>query len=1081
VSKLVSGQLSAVSRGDGQRTAYRSPLTVHCSPFRIFPAKPFSMRIVLLLAGLLSVSLLFAQRQQRPPEAPDSDSLLFARMKFRLAGPFRGGRVAAVSASIRQRNTFYFGATGGGVWKTTDGGSNWKNISDGYFGGSIGAVAVAPSDDNIIYVGEGENTLRGNVSEGINGMWRSEDAGRSWQNIGLKDARHISRIIVHPRDPNTLWAAVIGHLFGPNEMRGVFKSRDGGKTWRRVLFANNQAGAAELAMEPGNPSVLYAGTWRVLRTPHSMESGGAGSGLWKSTDGGETWTDISSRKGLPKGTWGIVGVAVAASNPDKVYAIIENASGGLYVSNDAGQTWNFVNGDNNIRQRAWYYSKVFVDPKNENLVYAPNVGFMRSRDGGKTSQSVPTPHGDHHDIWIDPEDGNRMIVGDDGGGYVTFDGGQSWSSIRNQPTAQIYRVSTDNAFPYRILGAQQDNSTLRLRSRGRGQAITENDWEPTAGSESGYVVADPLNPDVVYGGNYGGYLSRLDHRTGENRAVSPWPDNPMGAGADVQKYRFQWNFPIFFSPHNPKRLYAAGNVLFVTEDEGATWEQLSPDLTTNDKSKQGPSGGPITKDNTSVEYYCTIFTAAESPLEAGVLWTGSDDGVISVSRDGGKNWSNVTPAGAPRWIQWNSVEVDPHRKGAAYFVGTRYKSDDFTPYIYKTEDYGRSWRLLTSGIPALHFTRCLRADPKRAGLLFAGTEYGLYVSFNDGASWKPFQLNVPQVPITDMAIKDNNLILATQGRSFYVLDDLGPLQQWTGNLSRKPLHVFTPAPAWRVPAAGGPAYAAQPRNAGANPPAGIVVPFWVSGAPDTVQARIVVLDAQRQTIRSFSTGAKEDAARIDVVNGLNRFVWNGLYPESERIEGMILWNGIPAGILAAPGNYFVRVVVGSDSMEVPARIQPDPNYRISAADYEAQFAFLKTVQEKFNETQKAIRDIRTLRGRIEGFMALQGKEVPAEVKTFADTIQRRLTRIEETLYQTKAKSGQDVLNYPIRLNDKLSGLFDVANSGNFAPSRQSRAVYQELAAAIDAQLAGFRQLQDVELKRLNELIREKALPVIGVR
>jgi photosystem II stability/assembly factor-like uncharacterized protein len=1037
------------------------------------------MRRYLLLV-LISFVLNSSASAQKNRQAANTDSALFAKLKFRLAGPFRGGRVAAVSASTRNKNTFYFGATGGGVWKTVDGGSNWKSVSDKYFGGSIGAVAVCPSDDNIVYVGEGENTLRGNESEGINGLWRSDDAGRTWKNIGLKDARHISRIVVHPRDPNTAWAAVIGHSFGPSETRGIYKTTDGGINWRRVLFVNSQTSAAELVMEPGNSSVLYAGTWRVLRTPWSMESGGAGSGLWKSTDGGEHWTDISTRKGLPKGVWGIVGVGVSASNPDKIYALIENAAGGMYMSNDAGETWALTSSDNNIRQRAWYYSKVFVDPKNENLVYAPNVQFMRSRDGGKTFQSLASMHGDNHDLWIDPEDGNRMILGDDGGAQVSFDGGANWSTQRNQPTAQIYRVSTDNSFPYRILGAQQDNSTIRLRSRGREGAITERDWEATAGNESGYVVADPLNPDIVYGGNYGGYLSRYDHRTGENRAVSPWPDNPMGAGADVLKYRFQWNFPIFFSPHNPKRLYTAGNVLFATEDEGATWTQLSPDLTTNEKSKQGPSGGPITKDNTSVEYYCTIFTAMESPLEKDLLWTGSDDGIISVSRDGGKNWKNVTPAGAPKAILWNCVEADPFRKGAAYFVGTGYKSDDFTPYIYKTEDYGATWKLLTAGIPPMHFTRCLRADPKRAGLLYAGTEYGMYISFNDGASWKPFQLNLPIVPVTDMTIKDNDLVVATQGRSFWVMDDLGPLQQWTPDITSRHLRLFTPATSYRL-AGSGNAFMAAPRNAGANPPGGIVVPFWVSATSDSTKARVFVFDKDHKEIRSFSNTAKEETDKFDITAGLNRFAWNALYAKSERIDGMILWNGVPSGILAPPGQYYVRIVVDGDSAEVPATILPDPTYKATMADYDAQFNFLKMVQDKFNETTKAIKDIRTLRSRMDGFMALQGKDVPPDVKILSDTIQIRLTRIEEALYQTKAKSGQDVLNYPIRLNDKLSGIFDVANSGNFAPSKQVKEVYKDLAVQVDAELARFRKLQDEDISRFNELIREKALPVIGVR
>src|SRR5215218_37986 len=1037
-------------------------------------------KILFYLTAFISLNA-FAQKKKFIPASIDTDSVLLSKVKYRLVGPFRGGRSGAVTGSYKNKNTFYFGATGGGVWKTTDGGSNWKNITDKYFGGTIGAVAVAPSDENVVYVGEGENTMRGNVSEGLGGMWRSEDAGRTWKNIGLRDGRHIIRVVIHPKNPDIAWVAVMGHLFGPNETRGVYKTVDGGKNWKRVLYVNNQTGASDLVMEPGNAEVFYAGTWRALRTPYSMESGGEGSGLWKSIDGGETWKNISSKKGLPKRVWGIVGVAVPASNPEKVYALLENKDGGMFVSNDAGESWTLTSKDNNIRQRAWYYTKVFVDPKNENLVYAPNVGFMRSRDGGKTFQSVNTPHGDHHDLWIDPADGNRMIVADDGGAQISFDGGTNWSTYLNQPTAQFYRVSTDNSFPYRVLGAQQDNTTVRIKSRTTGPAITERDWESTAGAESGYVVADPLNPDIVYGGNYGGYLSRLDHKTGENRAVSPWPDNPMGAGADILKYRFQWNFPIFFSPHNPKRLYTAGNVLFATENEGATWEQISPDLTTNDKTKQASSGGPITKDNTSVEYYSTIFTATESPFEKDLLWTGSDDGVISVSRDGGKNWQNVSPVGAPKWMMWNCVEADPFKKGAAYFVGTRYKLDDFAPYIYKTEDYGKSWKLITTGIDKMHFSRALRADHKRPGLLYAGTEYGMYISFDDGANWKPFQQNLPVVPITDLAIKENDLIVATQGRAFWIIDDLSVVQQMDNSITSKNLHVFNPGSAYRMQANTFAQNFGTQRNVGNNPASGLVFNFYTKNVEDSTKAFVTIMDKDHKLVKTFSTDAKEANAKIDVSKGMNQFVWNLLYPESERIDSMILWNGVPAGIVAAPGNYYARFKVGQDSLEVPFILKADPNYKTSQVEYEEQFFFLKTVQDKFNETQKAIKDIHALRKQINSFMSLQDKDAPKEIKIMADSINKQLTSIEETLYQTKAKSIQDVLNYPIRLNDKLSGLFDVANSGNISPSKQSREVYADIAGQIDIQLNKLKGLKEKEIAAFNELIRQKALPVIGVK
>lgn len=1031
-------------------------------------------KFILAFALLGAISGIAQKTKPVTAVSPQSkDSAFFSKVKYRLVGPWRGGRSGAVAGSYKNKNTFYFGATGGGVWKTTDGGSNWKNISDKYFGGTIGAVAVAPSDESILYVGEGENTMRGNVSEGLGGMWKSDDGGRSWKNIGLKDARHIIRILIHPKDPNTVWVAAMGHLFGPNTERGVFKTSDGGRTWKKVLYVNEQTGASDLVMEPGNANVFYAGTWRVIRTPHSLESGGEGSGLWKSVDGGETWTNISGNKGLPKGTWGIVGVAVSAINPDKVYTILENANGGMFVSNDGGESWTLTSNDNNIRQRAWYYTKVFVDPKNDNLVYAPNVGFMRSRDGGRTFQSVSTPHGDHHDLWIDPEDGNRMIVADDGGAQVSFDGGANWSTYENQPTAQFYRVSTDNSFPYRILGAQQDNSTVRIKSRTYGGGITTQDWDETAGAESGYVVADPLNPDIVYGGNYGGYLSRMDHRTGEDRSVSVWPDNPLGAGADVQKYRFQWNFPIFFSPHNPKRLYAAGNELFVTENEGQSWTSISPDLTTNDKTKQASSGGPITKDNTSVEYYCTIFTATESPLEKDLLWTGSDDGLIHVSRDGGQHWENVTPKDAPKWMMWNAVEPDPFKKGAAYFVGTRYKLDDFTPYIYKTEDYGKSWKLITSGINKQHFTRAIRADRKRQGLLYAGTEYGMYLSYDDGASWRPFQLNLPVVPITDLTIKENDLVVATQGRSFWVLDDLAVVQQRDEAITDKNLHVFNVTPAYRMAGFSNP----NIRNAGQNPPNGVVFNYHLNGN-DSTKLSVVILDKDRKAIRTFTKDAKDAADKIEYAKGMNQFVWNMQYPAVERIDGMVLWGGNITGPKVAPGNYTARFRYGKDSADIPFTIMGDPNYKMSQSDYDDQVGFLMQVKNKFSEIQTAIKNIRNIRSQLTD---LKSRTKDKEITQLADSINKQITSVEEALYQTNAKSSQDVLNYPIRLNNKILNLYSFANSGYNPPAQQVKDAYKELAAQADKQLDKFRQVLQVQLPQLNKLVHDRNVTIIGLK
>ncbi|CAN5734532.1 hypothetical protein BH10BAC3_BH10BAC3_40000 [soil metagenome] len=1030
-----------------------------------------------VLAALICTGII-AQKNKPATTISISDSLLFKKTEYRLIGPFRGGRSGAVAGSYKNKNTFYFGATGGGVWKTSDGGSNWKNISDKYFGGSIGVVAVAPSDETILYVGEGENTLRGNVSEGLGGMWRSDDGGRSWRNIGLKDGRHIVRIIIHPKNPDIVWVAVMGHLFGPNKERGIYKTTDGGKSWKQILYINDQTGISDLVMEPGNPQTLYAGSWRVIRTPYSLESGGEGSGLWKSTDGGETWTNIASKKGLPKGTWGIVAVAVAPSNTDKIYALVENEKGGLFVSTDAGETWTLQSSDNNIRQRAWYYTKVFVDPANENMVYCPNVNLMASKDGGKTFSSIRTPHGDHHDLWIDPEDGKRMIVADDGGAQTSFDAGANWSTYYNQPTVQVYRVSTDNAFPYRILGGQQDNSAFRIKSRTYGDAITNADMEVTAGAESGYVVADPQNPDITYGGNYMGTLERLDHKTGESRMVNVWPVSNIGAGADSAKYRFQWNYPIFFSPHNPKRLYAAGNHLFISENEGKSWETISPDLTTNDKSKQVASGGIITKDNTGVEYYCTIFTAIESPLEKDLLWTGSDDGLINISKDGGKNWENVTPKDCPKWVMWNCIDADPFKKGAAYFVGTRYKMDDFTPYIYKTEDYGKSWKRIDNGINRMHFTRCLRADKKVPGLLYAGTEYGMYISYNDGVSWQPFQLNLPIVPITDLTIKNNDLVVGTQGRSIYILDDISVVQQKNAGITAKSLHVFAPAPAYRMESNGNNGAPQSNHNAGNNPPAGVEFHFWVKNAPDSAKTYVSIYDSSHKLVKTDSSTAKD--SKLKVETGMNEWVWNFEYPEGEKpLEGLIIWNGTRMAPLAIPGNYFVSIKTGTDSAEVPFSILGDPNYKVTNAEYQEQLDLLLAARDKFSQTMKALKNINDLRKQMTDYQARIGKDFPKEIKTQMDSISKKLTVIEEALHQTKAKSGQDVLNFPIRLDDKLGGVYGIAASGYGEPSKQVKEAYTSIAEQIDMQLNNLKAIIDKDLSALNNVIREKSLPLIA--
>ncbi len=1039
--------------------------------------RPLPVALAMIL-GLSGISAIAGSDENATPSSFEES--VYKELKYRSIGPFRGGRSAAVTGVPGKPMLFYFGSAGGGVWKTTNGGGNWTNISDGFLGGSIGAVAVSEWDPNVIYVGGGEKTVRGNVSHGY-GMWKSVDAGKNWTQIGLKDSRRIPRIRIHPRNPDLVYAAVLGHLHGASAERGVFRSSDGGTTWEKTLFVNDEVGAVDLILDPNNPRILYASTWRIKRTPYSLESGGDGSGLWKSTDGGDNWTEITRNEGLPEGPVGIIGVTVSPVDSNRVWALIESKEGGVFRSEDAGDTWTKINSDRSLRQRAWYYTRIYAGPTNIDEVYVLNVRFWHSKDGGKTYNSISTPHGDHHDLWIDPEDPNRMIVGDDGGAQVTFNGGGDWSTYHNQPTAQFYRVTTDNHFPYRIYGAQQDNSTVRIAHRSRGGSIGERDWEPTAGGESGHIAPDPDDPDIVYGGSYGGLLIRVNHKTGEVRNVNAWPDNPMGHGAIDYKYRFQWNFPIFFSPHDSGTLYTAANVLFKSRDEGQSWEIISPDLTRNDPEKLGPSGGPITKDNTSVEYYCTIFAAIESPHEAGVLWTGSDDGLVQISRNGGKNWTEVTPPDLPEWAQINSIEAHPTEKGGLYLAATRYKLDDFSPYLYRTLDYGKSWTRINTGIDDQHFTRVIRADPGRPGLLYAGTESGMYISFDDGSSWKPFQLNLPIVPITDLAIKDTDLIVATQGRSFWVLDDLTPLHQLDSQIANKDVHLFEPRPTYRM--GGGRGFGGARTNAGQNPPSGVVIYYHLKEEPaKDADVSLEILQADGKVVRTFSNKAKERSDKLEPEQGMNRFVWNLRYPDAESFEGMILWAGGTRGPLAVPGHFQARVKHGDSNDTVDFEIVPDPRTSATAQDFKAQFDFLMEVRDKTSETHKAIRRIRDVHSQLKE-VADRMKDEPAgeEIGEAAKAIQDKMQAVEEALYQTKNRSRQDPLNFPIRLNNKLSSLAGVVGMGDNRPTAQAIAVKAELTKQIDAELAKLKTILDKDLPAFNKLVREKKVPAIQLK
>ncbi|HQN07488.1 MAG TPA: glycosyl hydrolase [Thermoanaerobaculia bacterium] len=982
----------------------------------------------------------------------------FDGMRFRNIGPFRGGRVTAVSGIRGQRNVHFQGATGGGVWRTTDAGASWEPVSDGFFRtGSVGAVAVAESDPNVVWVGMGEAPIRGNVSHG-DGVWRSTDAGRTWKHLGLEATRQIAALRVHPKDPDTAWVAAQGKLWGPSEERGVYRTRDGGKTWARVLFVDTATGASDLALDPTNPRILYAGMWQVVRRPWELVSGGPGSGLYRSEDGGDTWTRLT--KGLPEGIWGKVGVAASGAKPGRVFAMVEAEKGGLFRSEDWGESFTKVNEENDLRQRAWYYTGVWADPKNADTVWVTNVQLWRSLDGGKSFTALPTPHGDHHDLWIDPDDSSHVLVGDDGGAYVTYDAGKSWSSIDNQPTGQFYRVAVDDRFPYHVYGAQQDNTTVAIASRSRGREIGRAEWHPVGGCESGWIAPKPGEPDVVFAGCYGGSITRYDHRTGEEREVTAWPQLAIGRPASDLKYRIQWNAPILVSRHDPSVLWHAAQVLLESRDEGQSWKEVSPDLTRNDKAKQGSSGGPITKDNTGVEVYGTIFALAESPLAKGVLWAGSDDGLVHVTRDGGKSWRNVTPKGLPEWIQVNSIEASPHDAATAYLAATLYKLGDLTPHLWKTADYGASWTRIDAGIARDAFTRVVREDPVRKGLLFAGTETGLWMSLDDGRGWQRFQRNLPAVPITDLAVKDGDLVVATQGRAFWILDDLSPLRQWTEEVAAAKTWLFTPPAAFRL--RGGGDFAKAPQGAGQNAPAGALVSFWLKESPrESDVVTLAVLDGGK-LLRYFSNEKRDEKLaaeaeeplenRLELSAGLNRFAWDLRALGPTLVPKAVLW-GPSTGPRILPGTYTVRLTAFGETRTVPLEVLPNPAVKQTKEDLAKQAAFLGELYDTLSHVHGTVRNLRDAREQI-STLAERAKRsrVRSSVLDAAKEVDARLLAVEEKLVNPKLKSPQDVLNFVPALDHQVVGLISAASGADAPPTAGALAYWAELKKTVDGAL-----------------------------
>jgi len=1045
-------------------------------------------------------SELFSQRGNLNKKQISYNENLYNSIDYRLIGPFRGGRSGTVSGVVGDDNTYYMGTAGGGVWKTTDAGNTWKSISDGYFGGSIGSIAVSESDPNFIYVGEGEQTLRGNVSSG-RGAWKSMDAGETWEFIGLPNSEHISRIRIHPSNPDVLYVGVIGNLWKPNKERGLYKSIDGGKNWKKILFVSDKAGVGDVIIDPNNARIIYASTWQMKRDGYRMDSGGPDSKIFRSFDEGNTWEDISTFKGLPNFPWGIIGLTISPLNSKRIWAMIEAKNGGLFRSDDGGNSWSKINSNRSLRQRAWYYTRIYADTQNEDKIYVLNVSYGVSLDGGKTFKLKNAPHGDHHDLWIDPNNNMRMIIADDGGAQISNDGGNNWSTYYNQPTAQFYRVTTDNSFPYRIYGAQQDNSTIRIKSRTSGSSISDKDWESTAGGESAHLAPDPLNNDIVYGGTYKGYMMRMDHSTNQIRSVNIWPDNPAGSGAEVMKYRFNWNFPVMFSPNDPNKLYAGSNYLHVTTNEGQTWNTISGDLTRNLPKTIESSGGLITQDNTGAEFYANIFVIAESEIENNVIWVGSDDGLIHISKDAGQTWENVTPPEtmSPKLNMINSIDISLFKKGKAYMAATSYKFGDYSPYLYKTEDYGKNWTLITNGIKSNYYTRVIRSDKKREGLLYSGTEWGMYISFDDGNSWKPFQLNLPITSIRDLRIKDNDLIVATHGRSFWIIDDLTPLHQLNDDVALSESYLYKPDISYRMQQSGG---WGRPNNLlnGVNHPNGIIINYTLKEFNENDYVKIDIVDNNNNLIRSFTNNKEKLLSLLEhpVLNntndieyalsgnnikslspksGGNKLIWDMRYPGFKSFDGMILYSSPNVGPKAVPGTYKVRLTYNDKVMSQDFEIIKDPRLSNTQNDYLEQFNFLISVRDQVSISNQSIIDIRKIKKDLQYIIdkSSDNKQLTSLINEFSN----KLSVIENKIHMTKNQSKQDPLNYGIRINNRLAFLLADSQRGDFPPTDQSIEFFNVIKEELNYELASFTKLLNTYVGQINNMIEDNNIKFIS--
>jgi photosystem II stability/assembly factor-like uncharacterized protein len=980
--------------------------------------------------------LSFAPLLSIPVLAATYDTSILQTLKWKNIGPNRGGRSITSAGSTKRPLEYYFGAVGGGLWKTTDAGTTWKPVTDGQIkSSSVGAVAVSESNPDVVYIGMGETELRGNIMQG-DGVYKSVDAGKTWTHIGLADTQAISRIRVHPTNPDIVYVSALGHPYGPNTERGVFRSKDGGKTWQKVLYHDDKVGAVDLSMDPNNPNVLFAALWDVYRTPWLLNDGGPGSGLYKTTDGGDHWTEITRNPGLPIGTIGKIGVTVSGADSNRVYAIVEADDGGVFVSTDAGATFKKTTDDRKVRQRAFYYSRIYADPQSADTLYVMNTAFFKSTDGGKEFKPIRTPHGDNHDLWIASNDPKRMINSNDGGANVSFNGGETWTT-QPFPTAQLYHVTTTKDFPYHVCGAQQDNTTVCVASDGG-----RNHHDPRApagswmyevgGGESGYIAPHPTNPDIFYAGSQGALLTRYDRSSGKSRDIQVYPLFFSGMPASALKERWQWTYPIVFSPKDPKTLYTSSQHLWKTTNDGQTWVAISPDLTKADPKTLGDSGGPITKDQNGPEIYGTIFTIAPSLQDAKTIWTGSDDGLAYITRDGGKNWTNVTPDGLPEYARISLIDASPNANGTAYLCAKLYQLDDRAPYIYKTSDFGKTWTKIVNGIPNNDFVHAVREDPARKGLLYAGTEHGIFVSFDDGANWHSLLLGLPDTQVSDIVVEQNDLVIATHGRSFYILEDIGPLRQLKPEVTTSSLYLFEPRTALR---------SVSPAP----------IDYYLAKAADKVT--IDILDSKGTIVRSYSgsadtekkkPGAPDDeggdsefgpprARPVSRKAGLNRYSWDLRYEGAHTFEGMILWSArAESGPLAVPGNYQVRVTANGETSTRPFKVEKDPRLTdVTQADLQEQFDLAMKVRDEVSEADDMVTLIR-------------------KVKPKADpSIKDTLSTIEEELYQVRNRSNQDPLNFPIKLNNQIAALMRVIETGDAKPTDQSYVVYKELTERLE--------------------------------